>query len=242
MARLRLLYQRDTLLRRAASKVARRALNPYRLIAQYSQRNLLIDSSKQPQWIASQLAQGPWQDIEPSLIYLLRDGRAVVSSYFRKYPERGLEPITEDWRRRVEGMTDYYRRFDSGPKLQIRYEDMATDPETTLRRLCSTIGIDFEPQMLAFWEHDHHHVMGNGGTRSMIFRHRLEQTERRDAELSRRMEAAKEHYAHDYYDRSNIGIQLDERWKRELSRDQLATFARIGGATNAALSYDDAAA
>jgi hypothetical protein len=124
----------------------------------------------------------------------------------------------------------------------VRYEQLATDPEATLRDLCQAVGIDFEPQMLAYWEHDHHHVMGNGGTRSLIFRHRMEQAEQKDQRLERRMVQAKQHYAHQYYDRSDIGIRLDERWKRELSPEQLAAFQRIAGDTNAALDYGGKAA
>lgn len=242
LTKLSLLYRRDTLPRRAVSAFVRTIWNPYQLIATWSERDVLVDSSKHPQWIRSQLAHGPWRGVEPTLIYLLRDGRAVVSSYFRKYPERGLEPITENWRRKVEAMSAFYDQFDKGPKLQVRYEELATNPAATLRDLCSQVGIEFESGMLSFWEHDHHHVMGNGGTRSMIFRHRLEQSQQHDVELTRRMQEAKQHYSHDYYDRSNIGIQLDERWKQELSGEQLAAFQRIAGPTNAALSYDEKAA
>jgi hypothetical protein len=239
---LRILYRHQNLALRAVSRLARLGWNPYRLMAEWSGRDILVDSSKHPQWIHRQLRSSSWRDIEPHLVYLLRDGRAVVSSYFRKYPERGLDAVALDWRARVDRMNQYYQDFDRGSKLKVRYEDLASDPEATLRALCGSVGMDFEPGMLAFWDHNHHHIMGNGGTRSMIFRHRLQQAESKRMPIQRRMEEAKQHYAHDYYDRTDIGIRLDERWKRELSAEQLDVFERIAGETNAALNYERQAA
>jgi hypothetical protein len=39
--------------------------------------------------------------------------------------------------------------------VTIRYEDLTTDPEPTLRRVCEHLGVAFEPGMLEYGEQDH---------------------------------------------------------------------------------------
>ena len=241
LQRLRLLYQADTFSRRVRSRLARAIWNPYWSLSQWSDRDLLIDSSKHPHWVSKQLAAGNWRGIEPVLIHVVRDGRAVVSSYDRKYPQRGLEAICANWRDRLQQILDFYDQFNRGIKFEVRYEALATDPEATLRSTCIQLGIGFEAEMLRYWTHDHHHLMGNGGTRSMIFRYRMEQSDGVDAATANRMQEAKQHYVHDYYDTKDIGITLDERWKRELSATDLATFERVAGPLNHQLGYSDRA-
>lgn len=47
--------------------------------------------------------------------------------------------------------------------VTVRYEDLVRDPETELRRVCGTVGIDFSPSMLH--PEDHHGHAGDVGRR-----------------------------------------------------------------------------
>ena len=80
------------------------------------------------------------------VIYLVRDGRAIVHSYRRKYGSwlPGWFNLTSTDRaaRRLK------TRFGSNNWLTIRYEDMVTDLEGTLRKISNFAEINFEPTML----------------------------------------------------------------------------------------------
>jgi Sulfotransferase family len=89
---------------------------------------------------------------EAHFIHLIRDGRDVVLSQARK-SERPLpvEVAAKRWKRRVvatrkrsEGVDHY---------TELRYEDLVTDPEAALRRVCELIELSFDPAMLAYHEH-----------------------------------------------------------------------------------------
>jgi hypothetical protein len=130
------------------------------------------------------------------LILLERDPRAVVAAYFRKYPERGLESIADRIARSQRSLRDYYGKYD-GDKAIVHYEDLATQPERALRSLCRCIGIDLEPQMLRPFDQNHHIVAGNGQTRRK----------------------GRGHVGNGFYESSSI--RLDERWREELTDEQI---------------------
>jgi len=117
------------------------------------------------------------------------------------------------------------------------YEALATEPEQAARDLCEFLGLGFEPLMLRYWEHDHHHLGGNGGTRHLIFRYR-EQFGAQSQELQSRISESKKHYSHEYYDDTHIAIQLDERWREELTADQLQIFAQLASAVNSGYEHE----
>jgi hypothetical protein len=85
-------------------------------------------------------------------IHLVRDGRDVAKSFqATDWVSRWLHDNTREWTRALEF---YWRWLDSDlcdRILQVRYEDLVLETEDTLRRICSFIGEDFEPQMLS-WE------------------------------------------------------------------------------------------
>jgi len=93
---------------------------------------------------------------EARFIHVIRDGRDVTLSNNKRMRERGhREPIPAErsatrWRRRIESA-----RADSahlGQYLEIRYEDLVTDTEPALRRVCDYIELGFDPVMLRYHE------------------------------------------------------------------------------------------
>ena len=97
------------------------------------------------------------------IVHTLRDPRAVYASAHHKAAKeqsarlvRGSEvarlayraaSVTWHWRR----VTQLHREYESTyPNQYIlsRFEDLITEPESTVRRLCAFIGVPFEPAML----------------------------------------------------------------------------------------------
>ena len=88
---------------------------------------------------------------ESRFVHLIRDGRDVAVSvrglWFSR--ERGVGEIARDWRERIlaartqgQGAEDY---------LEVRYEDLVTEPGRELERVCRFVDLPYEPTMLEAW-------------------------------------------------------------------------------------------
>jgi Sulfotransferase family len=93
---------------------------------------------------------------EARFIHVIRDGRDVTLSNNKRIVERGVrDPIpaarsARRWRNRIEKA-----RSDGphlGEYLEIRYEDLVTDTEPALRKVCDLIELEFDPVMLRYHE------------------------------------------------------------------------------------------
>lgn len=207
----------------------------YQSLFEWFGHDILVDSSKRVPWIQRQLSPSyHWREMTPILLYITRDGRAVVNSYLRKYPEESIERVTVNWKKSVQQMNDFFQRFRF-PKYRIPYETLATEPQATAKALCTFLKIDYEPEMLQYWKHDHHPCNGNLGTRSLIYRYRAQLGTEPRGWTNAREELKTSHG--DYYDQLGLAIKLDLRWKRELSRQQLEIFESIAGDLNRPLAY-----
>ncbi|MGH8503822.1 MAG: sulfotransferase family protein [Gammaproteobacteria bacterium] len=236
---LEVYFSQKNRLRSALGRLSQNIYNPYKLIARWSGRSVLIDSSKNPAWIKRRTVPAhTWRGIQPHLVYMCRDGRAVVNSYYRKYPDRGMVNLIENWKRQTASMNAFYDRFPHA-KTKVHYEELATQPEQVVRSLCRNLGMDYETSMLRYWEHEHHHVMGNGGTRSLIYKYR-EKFGTDLAAMRQRQAAAKQFYDPSFYDNMDIGIKLDERWRVEMSPEQCQQFDAIAGDLNEAFAVKEA--
>jgi hypothetical protein len=196
--------------------------------------DILIDSSKSVAWIAAQISQSqPGKNIQPILLYVVRDGRAVVNSYLRKYPERGIEGVTLEWKHKIEEMNAYYRAF-AFKKYIVRYENLVLEPVRILRELCELLDIPFEAKMQDYWASDHHTIAGNAGTRLMVEKYRALSSQN-PADI-----APTGHSWHkSYYDKLPVGIYLDLRWKEELSAENQQYFASLAGELNRPFEYNE---
>ena len=112
-------------------------------ILEISGKKIICDSSKDSKRLDVLLGS---KLFNVKVIYLVRDGRAIVHSYRRKYGSwwPGWFNLTSTDRsaRRLKA------KFGSKNWLTVRYEDMVTDLEGTLGKLCNFCGINFESSML----------------------------------------------------------------------------------------------
>jgi hypothetical protein len=196
----------------------------YEQISAHVHQPVIIDSSKDEAWIQARTAEVDRAGGQAFLIFLTRDGRAVVNSRIRKYPERGADEQIRQWVGKMESSQALFERFD-GPKLQIRYEDLATQTETEVRKICDLLQIEFEPAMLRFAEHQHHVLGGNSGTQFIAAKAHFDDREEAFVSLTDRTSG--------YYENHSGGIELDLRWKQELDPAHLALFNELAGAFNA---------
>lgn len=203
----------------------------YSQIALAAGCRLVIDSTKNVAWIRERLAEirRSKEAADPALIFLQRDGRAVINSRLRKYPERKLERLTDDWKLQIERTRKLYQTYD-GTRCRLRYEDLASDPENAVRRLCRVLGLDFEPAMLDFGRHEHHPLGGNNGTQYLVARSRHQDPATAFVRLLPRNRR--------YYLEHGSAIELDLRWQGELDPRHLERFEQLAGDVNRDLRWE----
>ena len=84
------------------------------------------------------------------IIHLVRDPRDVVASRLRMPWSRGSHlAVAREWRRIIEHHLELRRELPPATYLELRYESLAQDPESSARLLCNFLGESFEPAMLA---------------------------------------------------------------------------------------------
>lgn len=99
-----------------------------------------------------------WQRVaafwpQARVVVLLRHPMRVAQSLAGSRPDIPLA-------RHYERVTRYAAALagarDALPRsFPMRYEDLTADPDTTVRRLCDWLGVDFEPAMLAYRDQQH---------------------------------------------------------------------------------------
>lgn len=197
----------------------------YEQVAAHSGARIVIDSSKKPDWISARAEELRAGGHEARLIVLTRDGRAVVNSRLRKYPDRDAAGQISEWMEQIEAAHALAEVFP-GPVLNLAYEELATRPEETARKLAEFVGEAFEPAMLAFSAREHHPLGGNNGTQFLAARGQAN-----GAGLKPGARSA------DYYRNHPDAIRLDLRWRDEFSPDHAALFEAMAGRLNHSMKW-----
>lgn len=201
----------------------------YAQIAAHVGRSVIIDSTKNVDWIGERIGELRASGAGAYLLYLMRDGRAVINSRLRKYPERDPQRQIVDWMEQIQRSEELFESFD-GPKLRVRYEELVSDPATGMRALCEVLDLPFESDMLRFDEFAHHPLGGNNGTQYLAARGRSDDPDSAPVALGDRSRS--------YYEGHSRGIQLDLRWKKEIQPEHLALFDRVAGQFNQPMRWE----
>lgn len=199
----------------------------YDLLSERTGRPVVMDSTKNAAWVEENAPKVRARGARTHLFFLQRDGRAVVNSRLRKYPETTARDHALEWKAQIEASRAFTARFD-GPVLEVRYEALASRTEHELERAAAFLGLAFEPTMLTPWLVDQHPLGGNSGTQSLMAREAPKVGSM--VELSARNRA--------YYETHPRAIVLDERWRTELHPEALAAFEDVAGDTNRPFAWE----
>ena len=116
-------------------------------------------------------------------------------------------------------------------KFIIRYEDAVRDQSAALETVGLALGIKYDSSTFRFWKGDHHITSGNQGPISMVKLHQglnvgnFESKQVYESQLKKLKE-------------NPTAAFSDERWKTQLSEDDLREFDRLMGEQNERLGYD----
>jgi len=200
----------------------------YLQVANHTGASIVIDSTKNTKWISDRTAEIRDTGATGYLVRLLRDGRAVLNSRFRKYPEKNPEEQITAWLDQIRSTEALYDAFQ-GPKLTVHYEDLATQTSDTVRKLCAFLRLPYDPSALDYGRKDHHPLGGNNGTQSLVARR---QGKKRDNF------APSNARSRDFYENHSGGIELDLRWQSEMKPENIALFEKLAGSVNESMRWE----
>lgn len=87
------------------------------------------------------------------VIHLIRDGRDVALSYKTAFfGPKHVYSLARRWLEYLSAAEEARASLGDQAFLQVRYEDLVSDPEQELRRICSFLGEEFAPSMLASYQ------------------------------------------------------------------------------------------
>jgi len=123
---------------------------------EYAQRNgkeeahLLGDKNPEYSLYIKRLAQ---LYPESKFVHLVRDPRANVLSYQNvDFDVNDTAALAHRWKKYNEHILDCQRELPDRILL-IHYEELLTDTQATLERICTFLGVDFMPRLLEFYKY-----------------------------------------------------------------------------------------
>jgi hypothetical protein len=90
---------------------------------------------------------------EARFLHLIRDGRDVALSYLAA--DFGVESLTDAaiyWDRFVRQGRTAGQAIGPNRYMELSYEDLVSDAESTIRRVCEFIELTFDPEMLTYFQ------------------------------------------------------------------------------------------
>jgi hypothetical protein len=166
---------------------------------------------------------------EARFIHVIRDGRDAGLSQNSRIAKRGKDPIppkemARRWRKRI-----VKSRIDAEEVehyIEVRYEDLITDTESVLRRVCEHTEIEFEPTMLRYHERAEERLQEMAGALPA-------KKGRPEREAGERIEAHALTTKPPQADRVAV-------WKQEMSESENAEFEAAAGYLLDDLGYETA--
>lgn len=218
-------------------------VNPFEQIAQLTGRRLLVVTNTRRYLDAQQHA-----DFARRYVFLYRDGRAVAASAKRKYPQTPFWRCARNWARSIAKRHAFIRQQDPATVIEVCYEKLQQETASELRRICAFLELEYEPNMLAYHQAEHHVIGGNPGAMSTVadaqhlgaLHNPIVGRQELDAPQNKLAVRNAGQVDLDHY-RANAPDQFrDERWKKELTNWQLRQFALLAGRWNRRLGYPPA--
>jgi len=89
------------------------------------------------------------------IVHMIRDGRAVVASHRHRFGYISAVKATEKWGRYVHAVRQVGNTLPADQYFEIRYEELISDTEPTLRSLFDFLGEPWNPAVLTYNEAPH---------------------------------------------------------------------------------------
>lgn len=81
-------------------------------------------------------------------INIIRDGRDVVCSFKERWGRISIFRAIRDWNRSIELTEQYRAKFSKERYMEVKYEELVSNPERETKRIMEFIGEDWTPELL----------------------------------------------------------------------------------------------
>lgn len=193
-------------------------------LGESSGKDLIVTNNSIPTKMGKELKK---RGVTTSEAIVVRDGRAVVASYARKFPDGGVQGAIDWYRPAAEGMLALAK--SSGLPI-LKYEDFVDQADGFWERTSEALNMPLTRDCLDYYKFDHHPVMGNQGTLALYRRYQGKPIPNFGG--SEFYEAAFESGS----ELSSTPVR-DDRWMSELDAPAMALFEAECGPTNRELGY-----
>jgi hypothetical protein len=124
----------------------------YRLLHVLNPKQYLVDKSPTLTAKPATLQSIERRFQSPYYIHIIRHPVPVVDSMMRMqinppYPKHSSHSAQEEWRNDNRNALDHLATIPDERQVRIRFEDLVTDPECQLRRICSMLHLELHPGM-----------------------------------------------------------------------------------------------
>lgn len=155
----------------------RGAVNLYEeIFDKYPQTQYIVDSSKEPSWIASQAGMLESKGIDARHVLIWKTPLEFASSRLKRGK---LENWERDW-------NEYHEQYSSlvDDWFSIKYSDLAKKPRESLAALCKDLGVDYLEGNEEYWKHTHHTLFGNDSAKIHLYSKTSDSYDDCDSEIS----------------------------------------------------------
>lgn len=91
---------------------------------------------------------------EAKYLHLVRDGRDVIASLIKKDGQDYFNEAIYRWKESIKRARKLQDEVGLDKFIEIKYENLVIEPETTLEQISKFIGIEYTSKMLDYWKLD----------------------------------------------------------------------------------------
>jgi hypothetical protein len=92
---------------------------------------------------------------DAQIVHIVRNPRDVIDAWRRFYGLKSVHRAAQAWVRYVGAAHTFAETMGPGKVMELRYEDLAREPESTLRALLTWLGEPWSDDVLAFADRPH---------------------------------------------------------------------------------------
>jgi hypothetical protein len=141
--------------------------NLYRnIFERYPEKRFIVDSSKDPYWIRSQVSAQKNNGIKIKHVVIWKYPVEFAASQFKR---GNISKWEKDW-------INYYRLYSSffNEWVSVKYQKLAKNPEETIEKLCKKIGIQYFEGKEYYWNFKHHTLFGNTSAKVHLYQEKTD--------------------------------------------------------------------
>jgi hypothetical protein len=159
---------------------------------------------------------------EVRFIHVIRDGRDVALSLQKTWfaPSQEMRHLARYWKRIV------MKAREDGDKvgfyLEVRFEELVSNPESALHQICSFLDLPYDPAMLHYWK----------SAPERLKEHKARQRKDGTVLVSQEQRLQQQRLTMEPPQLGRVGV-----WRKEMAREDQAVFADEAGELLRLLGY-----